>query len=643
MQALVRVVTHALVLFGVAILVAFASPAMAAPYAAFVMDARNGEVLFARNHDTKLHPASLTKMMTLYVAFEAIRHNELSLDTMVTVSRRAASTECVCLGLKPGTRISMRNLIRAAALRSANDAAVAIAEAVSGSVDDFGRRMTRTARAIGMKNSTFLNPHGLTQSGHISTARDMSILGRQLYFDYPEFFNIFSRRSEQAGVATVANTNRRFLDSYSGADGIKTGFTRAAGYNLTASARRGGKHIIATMFGGTTAAARNAHVAELMDIGFGKAKTRVSVRAPATPRYQGRGQAAVVVAEAPQSAAPTTARPAAAKTIRLQTAVRTSPRPRPRPERTDPALLALVKESVGNAVAQVTAPAAPADTAAPVAVAALPAIVPPPRPEGLARPAATPEASETTALDTAKAAGFSVADPADLAALDAQAAPPAGPVAASDTPKPEPAAPVEVAAALPTTAPEAAQTQVAQAPAVPASEAPVLWSGAADSVTLTTAPVLIALPPESDVGLSGNVDLDVRPQITEAAPPSGGIILTRAPDPAQPVVALDPQAVAHVAEANVAPGLEVVSRLSTSDAGRLWGVSLGEFGSRSAAERGLITVKMAEAAALGNGISRILQSGGRFEATFAGLTATEAERACARLQARGMDCAISHP
>ncbi|MFU8899394.1 MAG: D-alanyl-D-alanine carboxypeptidase family protein, partial [Roseinatronobacter sp.] len=131
----------------------------AAPYAAMVMDARNGEVIFARNHDTKLHPASLTKMMTLYVTFEAIKHGEITLDTQFTVSRGATQTTCVCLGLRPGQKISVRYLIRAAALRSANDAAVVLAEGVSGSVEAFAERMTRTARAMGMENTTFRNPH----------------------------------------------------------------------------------------------------------------------------------------------------------------------------------------------------------------------------------------------------------------------------------------------------------------------------------------------------------------------------------------------------------------------------------------------------------------------------------------------------
>lgn len=659
MQALVQVIRHALVISGFAIALAFGGGAMAAPYAAMVMDARNGEVLYATNHDTKLHPASLTKMMTLYVAFEAIKHGELTLDTMVTVSRRATSTECVCLGLRAGQRISMRNLIRAAALRSANDAAVVIAEAVSGSVEEFGRRMTRTARAIGMSNTTLLNPHGLTQAGHMSTARDMTILGRQLFFDYPQYYNIFSRRSENAGAATVANTNRRFLDSYAGADGIKTGYTRAAGFNLTASARRGNKHIITTVFGGTSTAARNAKVAELMDVGFNRAKTRVASRAPATPPYQGRGAVAVAQAD-PEVMSPTpTGRPAAAKTIRLQTAVRTSPRPLPRPDRTDPAaLLAVVRESVDAAVSQVAqaAPVAPAAAQVANATLELPAIAPPPRPERLAE-------APITDLAAAQAAGFSIAAPEDLAALEA---PEPAPVVAV-----EPAVASEIAVATDdsaeNSATEAAEVALApvepppalaEAPAAPRPDlipAPVdlasappqaqmMWSGAADSVTLTAAQ---GQGPDAASVLVAHADLDYRSQPSAAPAPvtpdlSGGIILTRAPDPASTVPGS--QAV-PIQMASVPPvaDLEVISRLSTSDSGRVYGVSLGEFSSRSAAERGLITVKMAEASALGNGISRIRQTSGRYEALFAGLSVQEAERACLRLQARGMECVVSHP
>ena len=226
--------------------------AMAAPYAAYVIDARTGKVIHSRNADTRLHPASLTKMMTLYIAFEAIERGQISLDTKVTISKNAASEPPSKLGLRPGQRIALRYLIRAAAVKSANDAATAIGEAVAGSEAKFARRMNRTAKALGMTRTTFKNAHGLTESGHMSTAHDMTIMGRHLLYDYPEYYNLFSRITADAGVRKVSHTNRRFLGAYKGADGIKTGFTNAAGFTPVASAERGQERIITTVVGGTT-------------------------------------------------------------------------------------------------------------------------------------------------------------------------------------------------------------------------------------------------------------------------------------------------------------------------------------------------------------------------------------------------------
>src|SRR6056297_1474208 len=175
--------------------VALSTPARAAPYAAMVVDARTGEVLHSRNADTRLHPASLTKMMTLYIAFEAVQNGELSMDTVVTVSRNAAAEPPSELGLRTGQKIKLRYLVRAAAVKSANDAATAIGEAISGSEAAFARRMNRTAKALGMTRTTFKNAHGLTESGHLSTARDMTILGRHVRFDYPMYYNLFSRQA----------------------------------------------------------------------------------------------------------------------------------------------------------------------------------------------------------------------------------------------------------------------------------------------------------------------------------------------------------------------------------------------------------------------------------------------------------------
>ncbi len=273
-------------------------PLRAAPYAAMVMDARSGEVLHARNADTRLHPASLTKMMTLYVVFEAVSRGELSMDTKVTISKNAASEPPSKLGLRAGQTIALRYLVRAAAVKSANDAATALGEAVSGSEAAFAERMTRTAHALGMASTTFRNAHGLTQSGHLSTARDMTVMGRQLFYDYPQYYNLFSRTSTDAGLATVNNTNRRFLSAYPGADGIKTGFTNAAGFNLVASAERGGERIIATVFGGQSTAWRNSRMVELLDMGFSRAPTSVALRKPPRPTYDTAAPPATAVAAA---------------------------------------------------------------------------------------------------------------------------------------------------------------------------------------------------------------------------------------------------------------------------------------------------------------------------------------------------------
>ena len=317
--------------------------ALAAPYAAMVMDARSGKVLHSRNADTQLHPASLTKMMTLYIAFEAVENGEISLDTLVTVSARAAAEPPSKLGLRRGQKIKLRYLIRAAAIKSANDAATAIGEAISGSEAAFARRMNRTARAMGMTRTHFKNAHGLTESGHLSTARDMTVLGRQLFYDYPQYYNLFSRLTANAGVKRVAHTNTRFLNAYRGADGIKTGYTRAAGYNLVASAERGSERIITTVFGGRSVASRNAKVAELMDLGFRRAPTRVALRRPSRPAYQGAD------GPAPGATPP-------GKTIRVVAAPATSPRPIRRPVAADvpDTLIAELETSVAEALEEAT-------------------------------------------------------------------------------------------------------------------------------------------------------------------------------------------------------------------------------------------------------------------------------------------------
>ena len=361
------------ILAAIWILVVLPLSAMAAPYAAYVIDARTGEVLHSRNADTRLHPASLTKMMTLYIAFDAIKRGEISLDTQVKISSHAASEPPSKLGMRPGQTIALRYLIRGAAVKSANDAATAIGEAISGSEAKFARRMNRTAKALGMTNTTFKNAHGLTEAGHMSTARDMTTMGRHLLYDFPEYYNLFSRITADAGVRKVSHTNRRFLTSYKGADGIKTGYTRAAGFNLTASAERGNERVIVTVFGGTSTTARNAKVAELMDLGFRRAPSKAPLLKPAKPLYAD-------IEDTPVANNSASTPGGAGKTIRLVGAVTTSKRPHLRPTTDDAVVIAtaeapvatspLLAEDITAAIEQAVA-AAPVKDVQPASIAAV--------------------------------------------------------------------------------------------------------------------------------------------------------------------------------------------------------------------------------------------------------------------------------
>ncbi|MFV0382999.1 D-alanyl-D-alanine carboxypeptidase family protein [Paracoccus sp. (in: a-proteobacteria)] len=372
------------------ILLAILAPAavFAAPFAAYVIDARSGQPIYKQNENTRLHPASLTKMMTLYMAFTAIERGQVRLDSKFLISSNAAAEPPSRLGLRAGQRIELRYLIRAAAIKSANDAATAIGEGLAGSEGAFARQMTQMARAIGMQNSQFRNANGLTQEGHFSTARDMTILGRRLFYDFPQYYNIFSRRSADAGIAKVTSTNKRFLDAYPGADGIKTGYTRAAGFNLTASAQRGKKRLVATVFGGTSTAQRNQVMAQLLDAGFNRVPSRVREVKPEPPQMLAQKvvrrakvepkqiamkpqpqRLTLSSSQPPQRSAAAVAAPVAiAEAVRQATpaagglTLASSAPPRARPSRQASA----VDEAVGSAIAAAVA----SDTAASASLAA---------------------------------------------------------------------------------------------------------------------------------------------------------------------------------------------------------------------------------------------------------------------------------
>ena len=246
----------------------FSSVSFAAPYAAIVINAKNGEVLHCEECDTKLHPAGLTKLITLYAVFSKIENGEISLDEQVEVSRKASAELPAKLGLLPGQKIKVRYLIRATAVMGSNDTSTALAEHVSGSEKEFAKLMNLTAKKLGMKNSFFLNAHGMTQTGHLSTPRDMAIALRALFYDFPEYYNLFSRRIADAGFKTVRHSGARFLANYRGADAFRHGYTRASGYNGAVSVERGSYRIITVVFGGRSTTTRNRAMASLCDLGL---------------------------------------------------------------------------------------------------------------------------------------------------------------------------------------------------------------------------------------------------------------------------------------------------------------------------------------------------------------------------------------
>ncbi len=247
-------------------------------YAFIVADARNGKIIKSFNSKKIVHPASLTKMMTLYLAFTEIRSGRMKLDQKTKISKNATLEPPSKFWFKTGQRVSIRFLIRAAAIRSANDAATALGEAISGSEKEFIKYMNYAAKEMGMNSTRFQNAHGLTQKNHYSTAYDMLILARRLMLDYPEYFNLFGRVETHALGKKIRNTNYKFLRSYQGASGIKTGYTNAAGHNLAASAKRGNKRLIGVLIGAQSSNDRQKKMSNLLDLSFKTVSKEVELR-----------------------------------------------------------------------------------------------------------------------------------------------------------------------------------------------------------------------------------------------------------------------------------------------------------------------------------------------------------------------------
>ncbi|SDH38206.1 D-alanyl-D-alanine carboxypeptidase [Bosea robiniae] len=411
------------------------------PYAAMVVDAKTGRTLHAVNEDAARIPASLTKVMTLYMLFEQMERGRFTMDSELKVSSYAASQPPTKLGLRAGSTIAVEDAIKSMITLSANDSSVVVAENIAGSEEAFADQMTRKARSLGMGSTRFYNPHGLPHSPpNITTARDLTILARAIQERFPKYYPLFSMRAFQYGSRTIRGHNR-LLGKVEGVDGIKTGYTRASGFNLMTSARSEGRHVVSVVLGGRSGASRDKIMTDLV--------------LASLPRASTSGRASVMVAEAP---APEE-RPRSLPIQQAAAEPAPIPVPRPRQQAEEPQALPAAARAY-----------APMPTTTPIA---------PPRPIAVAggRPLQISGMRPVAATTTPSAMRWSIgAQPADAKVLR----PPANVDVTSSIAKvPEPVAePVKIAEAK-AEAPVARKAEAAPARMQAPEPAPVLSHQAA--------------------------------------------------------------------------------------------------------------------------------------------------------------------
>lgn len=282
----------------------------APPFSSIIVDGNSGATLQANSADSPRHPASLTKIMTLYLLFERLENGKMTIDTQMAVSEHASEQAPTKLGLRPGQSIRVEDAIKGLVTRSANDAAVVISEAIAGDEDDFAKLMTRKARALGMSRTTYKNASGLPDEDQVTTARDQATLGRAIQDRFPRYYRYFATNDFHYRGNVIRNHNR-LLGRVEGVDGIKTGYTRASGFNLVTSMHRGNRHLIGVVLGGRSGGSRDATMRNLLAENLERGATRRTVAA-----ITERNPADYKVASADADDAPAAAPAPEAKSVR---------------------------------------------------------------------------------------------------------------------------------------------------------------------------------------------------------------------------------------------------------------------------------------------------------------------------------------
>ena len=581
-------------------------PSHAAPYADIVVDANSGTVLHSTNPDAQRHPASLTKIMTLYLLFEQLEAGKLKLDSPLQVSKEAAGQMPTKLGLKPGSTLAVEDAIKGMVTRSANDAAVVVAEAIAGDEDAFAKLMTRKAQALGMSRTIYKNASGLPDSGQITTARDQSTLGRAVQERFPRYYKYFSIRTFVFRGQSIGNHNH-LLGRVEGVDGIKTGYVNASGFNLVTSVHRGNRYLVAVVMGGSSAGSRDAKMRDLISDKIAQASVKRTApmvaegSPPPEARPEPKAVAKVETAPEPKVAAKVEAKPepkVAAKTE----AAKTEAKPEPKAE----ARFA-VASAVSLPVRLNSAPAAQADPAATTRTDSMAAAAQPRTAAGSTDPirpvlvkTLSVKAGTTASLAPMQVSATAPTEPAPVRA--------AAPVAASApvvAVKPEPApqpAPVVVAAAKPEPAP---------------------------------AP----FPPP----IAAKIEAPLPALVTASKPDVPAPALSFAPIAAKAEPAAAPVAApARVAAAEPAPAPTRAAPAAKPQHRSGWIIQVGAFPGEQEAKKRLASAqtKAAKLLTKAEAFTETVEKGGTtlYRARFAGLDKDSAEAACKHLKRNDVEC-----
>jgi D-alanyl-D-alanine carboxypeptidase len=652
--------------FVAAVLTLSNNPAQAAPYADIVVDANSGAVLHATNPDARRHPASLTKIMTLYLLFEQLEAGKLKLDSALKVSAEASGQTPTKLGLKPGTTLTVEDAIKGMVTRSANDAAVVVAEAIAESEDEFAKVMTRKAQALGMKGTVYKNASGLPDDNQVTTARDQSMLGRAIQERFPRYYKYFSIRSFTFRGQAITNHNH-LLGKVEGVDGIKTGYINASGFNLVTSVHRGNRYLVAVVMGGGSGASRDARMRELINEKIAQASTKRTapmvaevtsseaiVAAKAEPKPE-----PMVVAKAEAKPEPMAVAKAEAKPEPMAV---TKAEPKPEPKlaekveaKAEPKAEAKAEHryAVASAIsmpARLNPAAAPTERSEPPAAATLtqarmvvgstdpiqPVLV-----KTLTVRAATKTPSLVPLQVASSAAESQPAQaPAPVAVASAKAeaaaAPPPTPAAVA---KPETAVPPPVAAKPEPPAPAviAKSEPASPAPAAAANTEPSNVAAAtkpespAPASTAKPAPAPAAAQTASAPAVAANPDPAPVAAPAASRPPSSPVAIP-APRPAAapakpPALAAKTAATAPAAKPQHRPG---------------WMIQVGAYPAEEAAKQRLSAVQSKASKMLtgAEAFTETVDKGGTtlYRARFAGLDKDTAEAACKYLKKNDVEC-----